>query len=538
VIKNLLQQNADQHEDIIDELAKLLDTITVAAARASLIWMIGEYCDKIPLIAPDVFRKLAKSFATEEDAVKLQIINLGAKLFLKDVEVTKNIFRHVLNLAKYDLNYDIRDRGRLLRTILLNEDNQLSALPQNAKFIFLSAKPTPVMINPYKDRERFALGSLSHVLNHNAFQYQPLPDFPETPADGSLRKDFKTETYVPAPVPRITLKNENEESFYGEKGSEGSGSEEGSSTGESGSESGSETGSESGSGSSENDEKDSPTAAQPSAQISKKQQATSQNSGNIGDLFSLDNLNFSSSNNTNGLGNTTTTSTFSKPIFDLPRSTLLNFANSGGLQIEYSFSRNPSIYSSAMNSIQLFFTNKSQQPIRNIRVGKITVDAGVDVKPFTSIDILQPNSTLDSSININFNQRTNPVKFEICTETGTYTVNLTPPIGELLAPAPCTIADFDGQIKKLGGMQDASSTSISNTSNIFKQVLTNINVAPIENNVDAGSFKFAGKTLKDGLPILINLQIDSSGVANCKVYSENLLLRPQILKLFISTILK
>jgi len=151
---------------------------------------------------------------------------------------------------------------------------------------------------------------------------------------------------------------------------------------------------------------------------------------------------------------------------------------------------------------------------------------------------LQPNSTLDSSININFNQRTNPVKFEICTETGTYTVNLTPPIGELLTPAPCTIADFDGQIKKLGGMQDASSTSISNTSNIFKQVLTNINVAPIENNVDAGSFKFAGKTLKDGLPILINLQIDSNGVANCKVYSENLLLRPQILKLFISTILK
>ena len=29
------------------------------------------------------------------------------------------------------------------------------------------------------DRERFALGSLSHIVNHNAFGYEPLPDFAE-----------------------------------------------------------------------------------------------------------------------------------------------------------------------------------------------------------------------------------------------------------------------------------------------------------------------------------------------------------------------
>ena len=29
------------------------------------------------------------------------------------------------------------------------------------------------------DRERFALGSLSHIVNHNAFGYEPLPDFGE-----------------------------------------------------------------------------------------------------------------------------------------------------------------------------------------------------------------------------------------------------------------------------------------------------------------------------------------------------------------------
>lgn len=51
-------------------------------ARASILWLIGEYCEHVPKIAPDVLRKMAKSFTAEEDIVKLQVINLAAKLYL------------------------------------------------------------------------------------------------------------------------------------------------------------------------------------------------------------------------------------------------------------------------------------------------------------------------------------------------------------------------------------------------------------------------------------------------------------------------
>ena len=51
-------------------------------ARASILWLIGEYSDRVPKIAPDVLRKMAKEFTNEEDIVKLQILNLGAKLYL------------------------------------------------------------------------------------------------------------------------------------------------------------------------------------------------------------------------------------------------------------------------------------------------------------------------------------------------------------------------------------------------------------------------------------------------------------------------
>lgn len=54
----------------------------VPMARASILWLIGEYCEHVPTIAPDVLRKMAKSFTAEEDIVKLQTINLAAKLYL------------------------------------------------------------------------------------------------------------------------------------------------------------------------------------------------------------------------------------------------------------------------------------------------------------------------------------------------------------------------------------------------------------------------------------------------------------------------
>lgn len=65
VIKNLLQTQAADHFEIISQMAKLIDFITVPAARASILWLIGEYGEKVPKIAPDVLRKMAKSFVDE-----------------------------------------------------------------------------------------------------------------------------------------------------------------------------------------------------------------------------------------------------------------------------------------------------------------------------------------------------------------------------------------------------------------------------------------------------------------------------------------
>ena len=155
VIKTLLQLGAKEstpaqarrHRAIIRHLARLLDTIKVPMARASIAWLVGEYASIISNVAPDIFRKLAKSFRDEQDITKMQILNLGAKLHLTNSEQTTPIFLYVLDLAKFDMNYDIRDRARLMRMILLNKDNKAPSLYAHAKELFVNQKPAPSTAN-------------------------------------------------------------------------------------------------------------------------------------------------------------------------------------------------------------------------------------------------------------------------------------------------------------------------------------------------------------------------------------------------------
>lgn len=136
VIKTLLQLGAREstpiqarrHRAIIKHLARLLDSIKVPMARASIAWLVGEYSAAVPNVAPDILRKLAKSFRDEQDIVKMQVLNLGAKLHLTNSQQTTPIFLYVLDLAKFDMNYDIRDRARLMRMLLLNKDDRVCVL--------------------------------------------------------------------------------------------------------------------------------------------------------------------------------------------------------------------------------------------------------------------------------------------------------------------------------------------------------------------------------------------------------------------------
>jgi vesicle coat complex subunit len=60
----------------------LLDTVDEPGYKAAIAWVIGEYCERIAILAPDVLRKMTKAFCTQEVSVKLQVANLAVKMYL------------------------------------------------------------------------------------------------------------------------------------------------------------------------------------------------------------------------------------------------------------------------------------------------------------------------------------------------------------------------------------------------------------------------------------------------------------------------
>lgn len=65
VTKKLLQLQPKENKDLIRQVAKLADKVQIPSAKASVLWLVGEYCNLVPKIAPDVLRKAAKHFCNE-----------------------------------------------------------------------------------------------------------------------------------------------------------------------------------------------------------------------------------------------------------------------------------------------------------------------------------------------------------------------------------------------------------------------------------------------------------------------------------------
>lgn len=95
-----------------------------------MLWLVGQYgsvsgtgttVEGVADWAPDVLRKTARSFNSEASLVKLQALTLAAKLILLAPTHRTIILltRYVLTLARYDEDWDVRDRARMLKALLV-----------------------------------------------------------------------------------------------------------------------------------------------------------------------------------------------------------------------------------------------------------------------------------------------------------------------------------------------------------------------------------------------------------------------------------
>jgi|AntAceMinimDraft_1070359.scaffolds.fasta_scaffold53148_2 hypothetical protein len=136
-----------------------------------------------------VIRRSLRSFATEMDDTKLQLLNSACKLYVKDAVRVGPILKHLFDLCATDASVDIRDRVRVYRAMFAVGGNS-TPLAGFRERVILCDKPAPRLPSPAAPTCAHALGSLSHCVEHVAPGYRPLPAHPAVQPPVHVRDQY------------------------------------------------------------------------------------------------------------------------------------------------------------------------------------------------------------------------------------------------------------------------------------------------------------------------------------------------------------
>ncbi|GAA6025264.1 hypothetical protein JCM8202_001941 [Rhodotorula sphaerocarpa] len=134
VIKDIFRRYPQRYEGIIPTLCASLEELDEPEAKASLIWILGEYADKIEN-ADELIGTFLDNYAEEPVQVQLQTLTAVVKLFLHRPEQAQALVQRVLALAtKTADSADLRDRA-YIQWRLLSSDTEM------AKSVILASRP-------------------------------------------------------------------------------------------------------------------------------------------------------------------------------------------------------------------------------------------------------------------------------------------------------------------------------------------------------------------------------------------------------------
>ena len=120
VIKDIFRKYPNKYESIIATLCENLDTLDEPEARASMIWIIGEYAERIDN-ADELLESFLDNFNDENSQVQLQLLTAIVKLFLKRPTDTQELVQQVLSLATQESeNPDLRYHRHVSLILLMN----------------------------------------------------------------------------------------------------------------------------------------------------------------------------------------------------------------------------------------------------------------------------------------------------------------------------------------------------------------------------------------------------------------------------------
>ncbi|KAF2850568.1 Adaptor protein complex beta subunit [Plenodomus tracheiphilus IPT5] len=134
VIRNIFRKYPNQYESIISTLCENLDSLDEPEAKAAMIWVIGQYADRIE-DSDVLLEDFLDTFQEETHEVQLALLTATVKLFIQRPTRGSTLVPKVLKWATEDTdNPDLRDRGYMYWRLL-------SSAPDEAKKVVMGEKP-------------------------------------------------------------------------------------------------------------------------------------------------------------------------------------------------------------------------------------------------------------------------------------------------------------------------------------------------------------------------------------------------------------
>ncbi|KAF9597130.1 hypothetical protein IFM89_015959 [Coptis chinensis] len=500
-IKAIVKQDPSTHEQVIIQLIRSLDTIKVPAARAMIVWMVGEYNSVgqiIPRMLATVLKYLAGCFTSEALETKHQILSTTVKVVLfapkEDSSTFRTVLSYIVQLSRCDLNYDVRDRARLIETLLSSHitirgvEDGAQCLPKYLELQDMLAEnifagKTEIAVSRPNNFQFYLPGSLSQIVLHAAPGYGPLP------RPGSLLQDDLVERMDNVRgIKTCWVKATNSDSSKtSEDTLSGSLDEE---TGSSYSSRESMTTL----GNSDTDEETDPLIqlADIGIACSKPNGSTVENNSMLSDDFEGFMSKRALESWLDGKPGASEVSS-SKETPTLPRLaritlkdigarihrktyTLLDPTHGNGLKVDYSFSSEISSISQSLICVELSFENCSTESLATItlideeshQTSESTNDASntcessstsyivPTVVPMEEVTGLGPGQTTKRTMEVHFHHHLLPLKLAVCCDGKKLPVKLRPDIGYFVKPLPMDVETFKTKESRLPGMFEYS----------------------------------------------------------------------------------
>lgn len=134
VIRNIFRKYPNQYESIISTLCENLDSLDEPEAKSAIIWVLGQYADRIEN-SDALLDDFLYSFADEPVSVQLALLTATVKLFIQRPTKGQALVPKVLKWATEETdNPDLRDRGYMYWRLLSSD-------PETAKQVVMGEKP-------------------------------------------------------------------------------------------------------------------------------------------------------------------------------------------------------------------------------------------------------------------------------------------------------------------------------------------------------------------------------------------------------------